>query len=109
MPLLEVRDLTVRIRDVPRPVVRDASFQVEKGSILGLVGETGAGKTITTRAILGLVPNADIRATKLTFDGIDLQSAPADVWRRLRGGRIGIVVQDARSALYPLQAVGKSV
>ena len=110
MALLEVRGLTVAFPgSEDRPVVSGVDLELERGTVLGLVGETGAGKTLTTRAILRAVPDGVVTADAIQFDGIDLLGASASVVQRVRGGRIGIVVQDARSALNPMQTAGASL
>lgn len=111
MTLLDVRGLSVEFDGVEgRSIgVHDISFSVGRGRILGLVGETGAGKTVTTRAILGTVRGGHISADGIDFAGVDLLRAPPAHLRLIRGRRIGLVVQDARSALPPAQSVGDSV
>ena len=110
MALLEVKGLTVHFPGhEDRPAVNNVDLTVERGTILGLVGETGAGKTLTTRGIVRAVGSGVITAQQVEFEGIDLLRVSRKELRRLRGGRIGIVVQDARSALNPMQRVGKSL
>jgi ABC-type dipeptide/oligopeptide/nickel transport system ATPase component len=107
--LLEVRGLSVAFPGVDHRAVAGVDLDVDRGMILGLVGETGAGKTLTTRGILGVVSGATVDATHLTFDGIDLRAASPKLLRSIRGSRIGFVIQDARVGLNPLQPVGKSL
>ena len=110
MALLEVRDLSVGFGGAhERPVVRGVNLEVERGTVLGLVGETGAGKTLTTRAILRAIHGGIIKAEAIDFDGVDLLNASRKVMQRMRGKRIGIVVQDARGALNPMQSTGTSL
>ena len=108
MGLLEARGLTVSFPG-SSPVVRGVDLDLERGAILGLVGETGAGKTLTVRAILRAIQNAHVSADTIRFDGIDILNASKRQLRTLRGNRIGYVIQDARNALNPMQAVGTSL
>jgi oligopeptide/dipeptide ABC transporter ATP-binding protein len=107
--MLEVRGLTVRFPGAPRPVVDGVDLEVERGMVLGIVGETGAGKTLTTRAVLRAIRDAEVSAERVDFEGIDLLNAPRAVLQRVRGKKIAVVVQDARSALNPMQTVGTSM
>ena len=110
MALLDVKGLTVHFPGhEDRPAVNNVDLTVERGTILGIVGETGAGKTLTTRGIVRAVGPGVITAQQVEFEGVDLLRLSRKDLRRLRGGRIGIVVQDARSALNPMQRVGKSL
>ena len=107
--MLEVRGLTVRFPGAPRAVVDGVDLEVERGSVLGIVGETGAGKTLTTRAILRAIRDAEVTAERIDFEGVDLLNAPRGVLQRVRGNKIAVIVQDARSALNPMQTVGTSI
>jgi len=83
------------------------SFQLERGRVLGLVGETGAGKSLTALSIMGLLkPPARIVAGQIRFEGKDLaQMAPAEI-NRLRGDRLALIVQNPRASLDPLARIG---
>ncbi len=83
------------------------SFQLERGRVLGLVGETGAGKSLTALSIMGLLkPPARIVAGRIRFEGKDLaQMAPAEI-NRLRGDRLALIVQNPRASLDPLARIG---
>jgi oligopeptide/dipeptide ABC transporter ATP-binding protein len=108
-PILSVRDLRVEI-PTPRGVVRAVdgiSLDVPRGSALGLVGESGCGKTMTLRAILGLLPGrAQITAGEVVFDGEAL--SPRSLGR-LRGESIGMVFQEPMTALNPVMRVGDQI
>ena len=89
--------------------VRGVSLAVGRER-LGIVGESGSGKSTLGRAILGLVPPpARVTADRLEFAGADLRRADARAWRRLRGGRIGMVLQDPKYSLNPVMRVGAQV
>lgn len=105
--LLEVRDLAVQIGHVA--AVSGISFDVRRGEFLGIVGESGSGKSVTARAILGLLPRSARVSGSVRLEGQELLGAPADVMRRIRGDRIGLVFQDALAALDPVYTVGQQL
>ncbi|HWQ08699.1 MAG TPA: ABC transporter ATP-binding protein [Holophaga sp.] len=73
---------------------------------LGIVGESGSGKSMTARALLGLIrPPGKVRADRMVFDGIDLTKLDAKGWRAIRGQRIGMILQDPKYSLNPVQRV----
>lgn len=77
---------------------------------LGIVGESGSGKSLTARALMKLLPsNADIRADKLAFDGIDVLSASERQMRQIRGKRAGFILQDPKYSLNPVKTIGAQV
>ncbi|WP_417215939.1 dipeptide ABC transporter ATP-binding protein [Arthrobacter sp.] len=107
-PLLRVEGLDVGFGGTP--VVRDVSLRIDRGECLALVGESGSGKSVTARSLLGLAgPGADVSARALDVDGTDLSGAGHRAWRRLRGSRIGLVLQDALVSLDPLRTVGREI
>lgn len=107
-PLLRVEGLDVGFGGTT--VVQDVSLQIGRGECLALVGESGSGKSVTARALLGLAGrDARVAARTLDFDGTDLSGAGQRAWRRLRGSRIGLVLQDALVSLDPLRTVGREV
>ena len=89
--------------------VRGVSLQVGREK-LGIVGESGSGKSTVGRAVMGLLPPAArVTADRLEFAGIDLRRASASQWRDLRGGRIGMVLQDPKYSLNPVMRVGEQI
>jgi peptide/nickel transport system ATP-binding protein len=107
-PLLAVQDLCVRFEGLDETVraVDGLSLSVEPGEVVGLVGESGCGKSAAVRAIAGLHgDNARVEGT-ITFDGTDLRAAPAERLRRLRATRISTVFQDPAATLTPTRTVG---
>ncbi|MBD8515811.1 dipeptide ABC transporter ATP-binding protein [Plantibacter sp. CFBP 8804] len=108
-PLLQVEALTVGFGSGDA-VVSGVSFHVERGTCVAIVGESGSGKSVTARSLLGLAgASARVTAARLDFDGIDLRGLGASAWRRLRGRRIGLVLQDALVSLDPLRPIGREI
>ncbi|MFE6892044.1 dipeptide/oligopeptide/nickel ABC transporter permease/ATP-binding protein [Streptomyces sp. NPDC057694] len=110
--LLSVRGLTValRIEGTPTKVIRDVSFDLRAGEVLGIVGETGCGKTVTATALLGMLPaGGRVTAGTLLFEGTDLARADAATLRGVRGRRIGWISQDPISSLDPSFTAGAQV
>ena len=110
--ILEVRDLRVEIPLTRGTVhaVQGASFKVEAGQALGLVGESGCGKSMTLRAILGLLPHpGHITGGEIRFEGDDLANADPRRLRDVRGARIGIIFQEPMTALNPVMRVGDQI
>ena len=107
MSLLEVEDLRVTFPTETGPVeaVRGVSFSLDRER-LAIVGESGSGKTMTGRALLRLVPSAEVAARRMVFDGIDLLAASDRAIRALRGRRITMVMQDPKFSLNPVIRVG---
>ena len=109
--LLTVEDLNVTFATRKGPVhaVRGVSFTLGREK-LGIVGESGSGKTVTGRSLLGLVrPPGKVCAGKLLFDGIDLMKARGKAWRKIRGGRISMVMQDPKFSLNPVMTIGRQI
>ncbi|MSP52007.1 MAG: ABC transporter ATP-binding protein [Alphaproteobacteria bacterium] len=110
--LLDVRGLTVGFTDVDRSSVtllRGVDLAVHRGEIVALVGESGCGKTLTTRAVLGLLPTPPlaVRGGEIHFEGIDLLAADGDAWQELRGRAMTLVPQHPLSSLNPVFTVGE--
>ncbi len=100
----------LRIALAGRALVDDVSFAVAPGECIALVGESGAGKSLTARALLGLVPaGATVSAAMLEVDGVDVRGFREREWRGLRGSRIALVSQDALVSLDPLRRIGAEV
>ena len=112
MSLLEVESLSVGYeRDgVPWPAVEDVTLSIEPGEVLGLVGESGCGKTTLGLAISRLLPAAGkITAGRISLDGIDLASCTEQQLRRIRGRRIAMVFQDPSTSLNPVLKIGEQI
>ncbi len=110
-PLLQVTDLRVRLNTQrgPADAVRGVSFSLERGETLGLIGESGCGKSITALALLGLLPERAVVSGSIRFDGEELVGQSDAALCRLRGNRIGIVFQEPMTALNPLHSIGRQV
>ena len=110
--ILSVRDLKV---DFPTPygelaAVRGVSFDVREGQTFGIVGESGCGKSVTGRAVMGLVPSPGrISGGQIVYHGEDLVTKNESALRALRGRRIAMVFQDPAAALNPLFTVGSQI
>lgn len=111
MPLLEVRNLSIELQTHRGPAlaVRDVSFTLERGDTLGLVGESGCGKSITAMALLGLLPEGAKVGGSILFEGEELVGKPERELCQLRGDRIGMVFQEPMTALNPVHTVGDQV
>lgn len=104
---LEVTDLVVRVDG--RPVVDGVSFDVPDGSRLGLIGESGSGKSLTALAVLGLLPEGAVAGGSIRWNGTELIGMPDRELARLRGDEMGIVFQEPRTALNPIRTVGRQI
>ena len=86
------------------------TLQLKKGKTLGLLGESGSGKSVTCRSIIGLVPKpGEVISGKIEFDGRDLLEIDSKEWRKIRGQQIGMVFQDPMSSLNPVYKVGEQI
>ena len=111
-PLLEVRNLRVEFPTRHRTLVAldDISFDIAPGEILGVVGESGAGKSLTGAAIIGLLdPPGRVAGGEVRFDGRRIDNLPYEEMRRMRGRHIGAVFQDPLTSLDPLYTVGQQL
>lgn len=108
MNALSLRNLRVDLGG--RRVVDGVDLAVAPGECVAIVGESGAGKSLTARALLGLSPaGALVRVDELTVDGVDARTLDDRGWRALRGTRIALVAQDALVSLDPLRRIGAEV
>jgi peptide/nickel transport system ATP-binding protein len=101
---LVVTDLTVAFGD--RVVVDRVSFTVPDGARFGIIGGSGSGKSLTTLAILGLLPEGARASGSVLLDGVELLGLRERELARIRGARVGIVFQDPQTALNPLRRIG---
>ena len=111
-PLLEVRHLRVEFptRRGTLVALDDISFDIAPGEILGVVGESGAGKSLTGAAIIGLLdPPGRVAAGEIRFDGRRIDNLPYDAMRKMRGRHIGAIFQDPLTSLNPLYTIGRQL
>ncbi len=113
MSMLEIKDLTIHYitDDGVVKAVNSINLEVDKGETLGLVGETGAGKTTTALGILNLVPDppGKIISGEILFNGEDLLKKPLAELRKIRGNEIAMIFQDPMTALNPVLTVGEQI
>ncbi|MDQ7849049.1 MAG: ABC transporter ATP-binding protein [Armatimonadota bacterium] len=111
-PLLEVRDLVIdfHLFEGRARVINGVDLTIGRGESVALVGETGCGKSITARAILGLLPpNARVAAGRIIFAGRPLLGLREEELRQIRGRRIAMIFQDPSTALNPVFTVGEQL
>ncbi|GCL65328.1 ABC transporter ATP-binding protein [Pseudaquabacterium pictum] len=111
-PLLEVQHLRVEFptRRGTLLALDDVSFSIAPGEILGVVGESGAGKSLTGAAIIGLLePPGRVASGQILLDGQRIDNLPAEAMRKIRGKRIGAIFQDPLTSLNPLYTVGRQL
>jgi oligopeptide/dipeptide ABC transporter ATP-binding protein len=109
--LLELRNLTVNFPSAQGPLaaVRDISLALEAGKTLALVGESGSGKSVTSLAIMGLLPPQARLSGSVFFEDRDLSLASPDDLRKLRGARMSMIFQEPMTALNPVMRVGDQI
>jgi peptide/nickel transport system ATP-binding protein len=112
MPLLDVRNLIVEFptRHGVLRALDGISFSIEKGEVLGVVGESGAGKSLTGVSIVGLLERPGrVAGGEILFDGSRIDNLPPEPMRRIRGKRIGMIFQDPLTTLNPLYTIGRQL
>ena len=111
MPLLEVTQLQVRLATQrgPANAVSGVSFSLQRGETLGLIGESGCGKSITAMALMGLLPEKALVSGSIRFDNQELVGQDDSTLGHLRGNRIGMIFQEPMTALNPVHTIGHQV
>lgn len=113
MSLLEIKDLTIHYitDDATVRAVNDISLKIEEGRTLGLVGETGAGKTTTALGILNLIPDppGKVIAGEILYKGSNVLELKDEEIRRIRGNEISMIFQDPMTALNPIMRIGDQI
>jgi peptide/nickel transport system ATP-binding protein len=109
--LLEVENLGIRLNTSrgPAQAVRKVSFALKRGGTLGLVGESGCGKSITALALMGLLPESAVVSGSIKLDGRELVGLPDADYCTLRGNRISMIFQEPMTALNPMHTVGRQI
>ncbi|TXM69150.1 ABC transporter ATP-binding protein [Methylobacterium sp. WL103] len=111
-PVLSVRDLRVEFatRRGVLKAIDGVSFDIARGEILGVVGESGAGKSVTGAAVIGLIdPPGRIAGGEIRLGGERIDNLPPEKMRRIRGRRIGMIFQDPLTSLNPLYRIGRQI
>ena len=110
--ILEVKNLKIsfRVSGGRVKVVRNISFQLEKGKTLAIVGESGSGKSVTSKAIMGILAgNALVEGGEIIYDGKDLLKISEEELCRIRGDEIAMIFQDPFSSLNPIVKIGRQI
>jgi oligopeptide/dipeptide ABC transporter ATP-binding protein len=106
---LDGLSVTLPTEQDPVTVIHDATMRVGAGEIVGLAGESGSGKSLTARALLGLLPEGAQTSGSIRYDGVELLGSDEASWRRVRGGEIAMIFQDSTAALHPMLPVGRQL
>jgi peptide/nickel transport system ATP-binding protein len=110
MSFLTVTDLSARLKGTGVPILRGVSLAVAVGQVHGLVGESGAGKSMIGKAVLGILPpSVEITGGKITLDGVDLLSLPPRDRRRRIGATAALIPQDPLTALNPSRRIAPQI
>lgn len=111
-PLIQVRDLTVSFPGeggARSAVVTGLNYSIDAGETLGVVGESGCGKTMTSLALMGLVPGGGKVSGTILFAGRDLAAQTDREWRRIRGRDVAMIFQEPMTAMNPVMTVGRQI
>jgi oligopeptide/dipeptide ABC transporter ATP-binding protein len=113
VPLLDVSGLTVGFRTEKGDirVIEDVGFSLKRGETLGLVGESGCGKSVTAQTLMRLLPQSTsfIASGKVVFDGTDIVATSAKQMQKIRGDRIGMIFQEPMTSLNPTMTIGAQI
>lgn len=108
MPTLQLQDVRVEIG--PTPILRGVSLSIDRGKTLGVVGESGCGKSMTGLATMGMLPpRGRVSSGRILLDHRELQGLSEREWRQIRGKQIGMVMQDPFASLNPMMRVGDQI
>ena len=106
--LLEICNLSIDING--RRIVQDLNLRIEQGETLALVGESGSGKSMTALALIGLLPEGgQCSQGEIHLGNTELTNSTEEIWRKVRGRKIGMIFQDPSAALDPLMTVGGQI
>jgi peptide/nickel transport system ATP-binding protein len=111
MPAVTVENLAVRFRQRDRTIhaVNGVDFTLARGEVLGILGESGSGKSVTLRALMRLLPNYCEIEGRIVIDGEDITSAPPSRLEELRGGKVAMIFQEPVTALDPVFTIGDQI
>jgi peptide/nickel transport system ATP-binding protein len=111
MSLLRIENLAVTIDTIEgqATIIDDISFSMNKGEKLGIVGESGCGKSITALAIMSLLPKGAKLSGNIELDGKELVSLSQKKYDQIRGNQIGMIFQEPMTALNPVMTIGKQI
>jgi len=107
MPLLEIKDLSLQIG--PFPILRDIDLTVDAGEIVGVIGESGSGKSMTALTVMQLLPTGSVTHGSVKLEGREVLGLPDAEMRKIRGGTVGMVFQEPMTALNPVKTIGEQV
>ena len=111
--LVDVRNLSITIDTFRGPlrIIRNQDIMLRKGEILGVVGESGCGKSVMVNSLMGLLPEGrtKIKSEKFEIDGEDCQDYVEEDWNELRGTTVAMVFQDPMTALNPTMTIGRQI
>ncbi|MGM0641002.1 MAG: ABC transporter ATP-binding protein [Thermotogota bacterium] len=110
--LMSINNLTIQFENenIKTIAVNDVSFDIKESEIVGLVGESGCGKTVTSLGLIGLLPNsADIKSGKIIYENKDILNIKETQKRKLRGKDISMIFQEPMTSLNPLWKCGKQI
>ncbi len=107
MALLEIKDLSLSIG--PFPILRDVDLSVDAGEVLGVIGESGSGKSMTALSIMQLLPLGSATGGSIKLDGREVLGLPDHQMRAIRGRTVGMVFQEPMTALNPVKTIGDQV
>jgi peptide/nickel transport system ATP-binding protein len=110
-PLIEVDNLRVRLNTSrgPADAVRGVSFSLARGETVGLIGESGCGKSVTAMALMGLLPESAVVSGSVRLDGRELVGLDEANYCKLRGNRVSMIFQEPMTALNPMHTIGRQV
>jgi len=107
MALLEVKDLSLSIAGFP--ILKDVDLSVEAGEVLGVIGESGSGKSMTALSIMQLLPTGSVAGGSIRLEGREVLGLPDRAMRAIRGQAVGMVFQEPMTALNPVKTIGDQV